>query len=83
MADHNSAKRLRSINHDSEFVQRLASECGLPIIANERCGLWYVPPNKQTGSAYFKSTDGHHGEWRFSARRLNLHLLEVIGKNGG
>lgn len=82
-ADHSTAKRLRSINHDSEFVQRLASECSLPIVANERCGLWYVPPDKLTGSAYFKSTDGHHGEWRFSARRLNLHLLEVIGRNGG
>ena len=35
------------------------------------------------GSAYFKSTDGHTGEWSFSPRRLNLQLFEVIGAYGG
>jgi len=35
------------------------------------------------GSAYFKSTDGHTGEWSFSLRRLNLQLFEVIGAYGG
>ena len=37
----------------------------------------------KAGSAYFKSTDGHTGVWKFSSRRLNLHLLEIIGKNDG
>ena len=35
------------------------------------------------GSAYFKSTDGHTGEWSFSLRRLNLQLFEVIGTCNG
>ena len=55
----------------------------LPCIANERCGSWYIPPQLKAGSAYFKSTDGHHGQWGFSTRRLNLHILEVIGEKGG
>ena len=32
---------------------------------------------------YFKSTDGHHGQWAFSLRRLNLQLLKVLGEYGG
>ena len=75
--------RLRSIQHDSHFVQAMASEYGLPLIANERCGSWYIPPGKKAGSAYFKSTDGHFGEWAFSMRRLNLQILEIIGAAGG
>ncbi|KXJ93005.1 initiator tRNA phosphoribosyl transferase-domain-containing protein [Microdochium bolleyi] len=54
-----------------------------PLIANERCGSWYIPPRLKRGSAYFKSTDGHHGIWAFSTRRLNLHLLRLVGVNDG
>lgn len=75
--------RLRSIRHDSEYVQATAAEHDLPLVANERCGSWYIPPAKKAGSAYFKSTDGHFGEWAFSRRRLNLQVLEIIGVAGG
>lgn len=54
-----------------------------PLVANERCGSWYVPPDDKGASAYFKSTDGHDNAWKFSTRRLNLHLLEVIGRCDG
>lgn len=75
--------RLASICQDATFVTHIGSSLGLPIIANERCGGWYVPPESRAGSAYFKSTDGHFGEWAFSKRRLNLQLLDIIGKNQG
>jgi len=75
--------RLCSILHDSEFVTRIASTHKLPLIANERCGSWYIPPSTKAGSAYFKSTDGHTGQVAFSCRRLNLHLLDTIGELGG
>lgn len=67
--------RLRSIRQDAAFVAALAAAYGLPLVANERCGSWYVPPGRKAASAYFKSTDGHAGQWSFSTRRLNLHLL--------
>lgn len=54
-----------------------------PLVANERCGSWYVRPEAKGASAYFKSTDGHDNAWKFSTRRLNLHLLDVIGKHDG
>ena len=75
--------RLRSIQHDSRFVQSIASEHGLPLIANERCGSWYIPLEEKAGGAYFKSTDGHSGEWAFSMRRSNLQILGIIGLAGG
>ncbi|KAF8847644.1 tRNA a64-2'-o-ribosylphosphate transferas-like protein [Acephala macrosclerotiorum] len=75
--------RLRSIEHDATFAQRVAEAYGRPLIANERCGSWYIDSKTKGGSAYFKSTDGHTGVWKFSSRRLNLHLLEIIGKHDG
>ena len=75
--------RLHSIHQDSLFVQNVACNYNLPLIANERCGSWYIPPELKAGSAYFKSTDGHWGQWSFSSRRLNLQILEVIGRFGG
>ncbi|CZR59338.1 related to 2`-O-ribosyl phosphate transferase RIT1 [Phialocephala subalpina] len=75
--------RLQSIEHDATFAQRVAEAYGRPLIANERCGSWYIDPELKGGSAYFKSTDGHTGVWKFSSRRLNLHLLETIGKHDG
>ncbi len=62
--------RLASIQDDSDFVQQVAAEYNLPLVANERCGSWYIPPEKKSGSGYFKSTDGHSGQWSFSLRRL-------------
>jgi tRNA A64-2'-O-ribosylphosphate transferase len=75
--------RLRSILTDADFVQEVAAEYMLPLIANERCGSWYIHPDKKAGSAYFKSTDGHAGQWSFSLRRLNLQLLDIVGHSGG
>lgn len=75
--------RLQSIIHDSEFVIELADEIKLPLIPNERCGLWYVPTSRRKESAYFKSTDGHTNQWTFSMRRLNKHLLPILNQNDG
>lgn len=46
--------RLKSIVKDSQVVRNVADRLQLPIIANERCGSWYVPPEIKAGSAYFK-----------------------------
>ncbi|KAJ0381524.1 hypothetical protein COL26b_000202 [Colletotrichum chrysophilum] len=77
------ANRLRSCKQDAEFVKEVATCYNRPLVANERCGSWYVRPEEKAASAYFKSTDGHTNAWKFSTRRLNLHLLEVIGKHDG
>ncbi|KAL7270491.1 tRNA A64-2'-O-ribosylphosphate transferase [Rhizina undulata] len=75
--------RLKSIKQDSEFVGTVAEAYRLPIVTNARAGDWYVDPKKRDSTVYFKSTDGHNGEWKFSLRRLNLGLLEVVEKGGG
>ncbi|KAL8728044.1 MAG: hypothetical protein Q9166_005644 [cf. Caloplaca sp. 2 TL-2023] len=75
--------RLSSIYHDSLFVQQVSHHYKLPLIANERCGSWYIRPERKAGSAYFKSTDGHQGQWSFSTRRLNLQVLDIVAKHGG
>lgn len=77
--------RLRSIQQDADFVETVAAALGgtRPLVANERCGSWYIRLEEKGGSAYFKSTDGHTGQWKFSTRRLNLHLLEIIEKCDG
>lgn len=82
--------RLNSIYLDAQYVQNVAQTFCLPLVANERCGSWYIPPkdtetntNGKRGSVYFKSTDGHFGQWSFSLRRLNLHILDLIGDEGG
>ena len=75
--------RLRSIQSDASFVQQVADDYDLPLVANERCGSWYIPPDAKAGSAYFKSTDGHTGQWDFSFRRLNLQILPVAREHGG
>lgn len=77
------SNRLNSIKKDSDFVTKVASSYGLPLVANERCGSWYIPPELKVGSAYFKSTDGHFGQWSFSLRRLNLQVFNVLEKYGG
>ncbi|KAK9720284.1 tRNA A64-2'-O-ribosylphosphate transferase, variant 2 [Basidiobolus ranarum] len=81
----NVYNRLRSIEVDADFVDNVAEIFPkLPLIANERCGTWYVRPKKlfyQT--VYFKSTDGHTGKWNLNLRRLNLHLLDIIEQHHG
>ncbi|KAF2128628.1 hypothetical protein P153DRAFT_342554 [Dothidotthia symphoricarpi CBS 119687] len=75
--------RLSSIFSDSTFVTAVASAYALPLVANERCGSWYIPPSQKSESVYFKSTDGHMGQWGFSLRRLNLQVLDVVERAGG
>ncbi|KAK8213352.1 tRNA A64-2'-O-ribosylphosphate transferase [Zalaria obscura] len=75
--------RLRSIQHDAAFVATVSAAYGLPLVANERCGSWYIAPERKAQSAYFKSTDGHIHQWSFSLRRLNLQVLETVVMHGG
>jgi tRNA A64-2'-O-ribosylphosphate transferase len=75
--------RMESILDDAKFVQRASKHYGFPLVANERCGSWYIDPHSKIGSAYFKSTDGHHGQWDFSLRRLNLQLLPMLAEYRG
>ncbi|KAG6105020.1 hypothetical protein E4U31_001649 [Claviceps sp. LM219 group G6] len=85
--------RLTSIYSDAQFVLRAASSPSLrgraskprPLVANQRCGSWYVPPGKtpQRACAYFKSTDGHERAWKCSTRRLNMHLVDMIEEHDG
>ena len=75
--------RFESILRDAEWVSRCGKELDLPIVANERCGTWYVDPIVLAEICYFKSTDGHYAQWAFSQRRLNLHLLPLIEAKGG
>lgn len=77
------SNRLQSIETDAAFVREVGEHYGLPLVANERCGSWYIDPQTKGGSAYFKSTDGHTGQWDFSFRRLNLQLLPLARENGG
>lgn len=77
-ARHSISHRLWSIRRDAAFVAAVAARYpDLALVANERCGSWYVPGGQAaaSASAYFKSTDGHTGQWAVSTRRLNLHLL--------
>ncbi len=68
--------RLSSIHTDSLFaLSTHSSLCrSLPLLANLRCGLWYLPLFHDT--CYFKSTDGHVGHWTFSLSRLNLNVID-------
>jgi tRNA A64-2'-O-ribosylphosphate transferase len=75
--------RLNSITSDAAFVERVAEAFNLPLLANERCGSWYIPPARKAGSCYFKSTDGHTGEWAFSLRRLNTQVFDVLERWDG
>ncbi|KAK3832419.1 MAG: tRNA A64-2'-O-ribosylphosphate transferase [Linnemannia gamsii] len=77
--------RLRSIQADAAFVSEISDLFPqFPVIANERCGTWYVHPSKiHKPGVYFKSTDGHTGIWDFNLRRYNPHLITTIIKHGG
>ncbi|KAG0245209.1 hypothetical protein BGW41_002678 [Actinomortierella wolfii] len=77
--------RLRSIEADAEFVSEISDMFPqFPVVANERCGSWYVHPSKlHKPGVYFKSTDGHTGKWDFNLRRYNPHLVNTIIKHGG
>jgi tRNA A64-2'-O-ribosylphosphate transferase len=53
----------------------------LPLLANLRGGLWLAPSFDDT--CYFKSTDGHYGEWHLSLKRLNLHVARLASSRNG
>lgn len=78
--------RLLSIQYDIDtFVRPTLTNHpllqDLPVIANERCGSWYVhgllSSEESHSSSYFKSTDGHVGTYNFSLKRLNLNVVNV------
>lgn len=77
--------RLQSIIYDKRYIRFTIELLHLqyPVIPNERCGLWYLPPEEYNQTCYFKSTDGHTNEWKFSFRRLNLHLIPTVEANDG
>ncbi|KAH9975564.1 initiator tRNA phosphoribosyl transferase [Lactifluus volemus] len=78
--------RLHSIEADIAFVNEVrATYPAFPLLPNLRCGAWYTDPTiaHPTARAYFKSTDGHHGNWSFNLRRPNLHLLSIAATHGG
>ncbi|KAI0279088.1 initiator tRNA phosphoribosyl transferase [Russula aff. rugulosa BPL654] len=78
--------RLHSIRADVAFVNEVrAAYPSFPLIPNLRCGAWYTDPAiaHPSAHAYFKSTDGHHGNWSFNLRRPNIHLLSVAASHGG
>lgn len=81
------AHRLRSIASDAAFVSSVcAAHAAYAVIANLRCGAWYVDPTVPApvrGESYFKSTDGHMHQWSFSLKRANLHLVPLLLAAGG
>ncbi|KAH8550298.1 tRNA A64-2'-O-ribosylphosphate transferase [Umbelopsis sp. PMI_123] len=85
--DHkNVYNRLKSIQEDAGFVNEISALFPqYAIVANERCGSWYIEPEleRKHVSVYFKSTDGHTGQWKFNLRRMNLHLIDAISATGG
>ena len=71
-----------SVLSDIAFVREISLLYShLPLLANLRCGLWYAPEHDST--CYFKSTDGHYGNWGFSCTRLNLHTAGLAAERGG
>lgn len=77
--------RIQSILLDNSFLKQsvVPRFPSLPLIPNQRCGLWYCEPTDFEATSYFKSTDGHINIWDFSTRRLNFHLLPIIAENNG
>lgn len=75
-----------SILSDAAFVDTVLSRYSdYLIVTNERCGSWYVNPRlyPTKKSVYFKSTDGHYGQWSFNLRRHNLSILPLVVEKGG
>ena len=73
---------VHSLHEDAGFVSEIRLLYpNLPVFANLRCGLWYV--KNPDGTCYFKSTDGHFGNWSFNLTRLNLNVAEACAQHGG
>jgi tRNA A64-2'-O-ribosylphosphate transferase len=85
-AQYDLFNRLHSISSDSAFVRATAEayKHRFEVIPNQRCGTWYCDPSSSSSVyAYFKSTDGHTGNWGFNMRRSNLPFAEMAEKKGG
>jgi tRNA A64-2'-O-ribosylphosphate transferase len=83
---HDLRNRLQSIGYDADTVAELARFFPVyPCLANLRQGAWYVDPALPSygGTCYFKSTDGHAGQWTLNLRRLNLHVAAMAAQHGG
>eukprot|EP01130_Rhizamoeba_saxonica_P005397 TRINITY_DN2154_c5_g1_i1.p1 TRINITY_DN2154_c5_g1~~TRINITY_DN2154_c5_g1_i1.p1 ORF type:complete len:360 (+),score=63.40 TRINITY_DN2154_c5_g1_i1:158-1237(+) len=78
-------KRLRSIIYDAKFVDTVQiyfkDGWNYPMLANLRCGAWYS--SNFDDSCYYKSSDGHYGQWRFPLNRINLHVVQHVIDTGG
>jgi tRNA A64-2'-O-ribosylphosphate transferase len=50
------------------------------LLTNSRAGDWYFDPKWEgyENRCYFKSTDGHYGNYGFSRRRLGLGVLKKL-----
>ena len=71
--------RLASTAADAAAVAALVALLPpLPVLANLRCGRWYLRAPSPAETAYFMSKDGHRGQWDMSLRRLNLTLLDAV-----
>lgn len=72
--------RLKSIHADALFAREAAETLCLPVFTNSRAGDWYFDPawKGYEGKCYFKSTDGHYGNYGFSRRRLGLGVLRKL-----
>ncbi|KAH3903615.1 tRNA A64-2'-O-ribosylphosphate transferase SCDLUD_001260 [Saccharomycodes ludwigii] len=85
----NLKNRLHSILLDYDYIKNYILPTyypKFPIIPNQRCGLWYLPPElycSLNASVYFKSTDGHTNIWEFSTRRTNFHLFQILLNGNG
>ena len=78
------ANRLKSIAFDRKRTEAmlgsLGEVCDLAVFANQRCGAWYIPAlsSQCPKSCYFKSSDGHYGQWSVGDSRLNLNVLDTL-----
>lgn len=89
--EHSLFNAIASIVHDALFVEQvIGSLPEYPAFANLRCGLWYLPQHHHHSpstnlrdTCYFKSTDGHTGNWGFSTTRLNINVLKSAIQHGG
>ena len=79
--EHGLFNCIASVVSDQHFVAEICGLYALPAFANLRCGLWYLPAAAHR--CYFKSTDGHTGNWAFSCTRLNLHVALAAAQAGG
>lgn len=57
------SNRLKSIVHDSKFVDEAVKDYGFPVMSNERCGSWYLGQELR-GISSGKSKDDDRGARR-------------------